>query len=72
MDSNTKQKRTYVRSALICFACTAVCIGIDIRNFIRAGHLYFNFEIGVSIIMYAMLIFMGVRAIRKSKEVQDQ
>ncbi len=67
MDSESKQRRVYIRNAVICFVCTAVCIGIDIRNFIKAGHLYFNLEIGISCLLYVLLIFMGVRAIRKLK-----
>lgn len=65
MDSVTKQRRIYVRNAMICFLCTAICIGIDIRNFIKAGHLYFNLEIGISCLLYALLIYMGIRAVRK-------
>lgn len=65
MDSDTKQRRIYIRNAVICFLCTAICIGIDIRNFIKAGHLYFNIEIGISCLLYALLIYMGIRAVRK-------
>lgn len=65
MDSDTKQRRIYVRNAMICFLCTAICIVIDIRNFIKAGHLYFNLEIGISCLLYALLIYMGIRAVRK-------
>ena len=67
MDSESKQRRVYIRNAAVCFICTAVCIGIDIRNFIKAGHLYFNIEIGISCLLYALLIFMGIHAIRKIK-----
>ena len=67
MDSETKQRRVYIRSAVVCFLCTAVCIGIDVRNFIRAGHLYLNLQIGISCLLYALLIFMGIRALRKAR-----
>jgi hypothetical protein len=62
-----QERRIYIRSAVICFACTAVCIGIDIRNFIYAGHFYFNWNIGISIVIYILLILCGIRALRKAK-----
>lgn len=67
MDSESRQRRVYIRNAVICFVCTIVCIGIDIWNFIKAGHLYFNLEIGISCLLYVLLIFMGIRAIHKLK-----
>lgn len=59
----------YIRNALVCFACTAVCISIDIRNFIQAGHFYINWNIGLSFALYIVLIFMGIRAVKKAKEL---
>lgn len=70
MDSNEKQRRLYVRNALICFACTASCIGIDIRNFIQAGQFYFNWNIGLSFALYIVLIFLGIRSIKKARKMK--
>lgn len=34
MDFEAREKRKYIRNALLSFVCTAVCIGIDI---VRSG-----------------------------------
>lgn len=69
MDANEKQRRLYIRNALICFACTAVCISIDIRTFIQEGHFSLNWNTGLSFALYIVLILMGVRAIKKYREL---
>lgn len=63
MNSAEKQKRVYIRNALLSFICTAICIFIDIRNFVSAGHIFFNWKLGVSYLLYIALIFMGIRAV---------
>lgn len=69
MNSNEKQKRMYIRNALLSFICTAVCLVIDIRGFVLAGHLYFNWRLGVSYLLYIVLIAMGIRAVKKAREL---
>jgi hypothetical protein len=72
MDSKNKERRRYIRSAVVCFVCTAVCIGIDVRNFIYAGHIYFNWNIGFSIVMYIVLILCGIWALKKAKDKNNE
>jgi hypothetical protein len=67
-ESKEKERRVYMRNALVCFACTAVCIAIDIRNFINAGHFYFTWGLALSCVIYLLFILMGIRAIKKWKE----
>lgn len=69
MNANEKQRRIYTRNALVCFACTAVCIAIDIQNFMRVG-FYFNWNIGLSFALYIVLIILGIRAVKKSRELK--
>lgn len=66
MNSRKRERRSYIRSAVLSFGCTAVCIGIDIYNFIRAGRIYVDWKIAVSVVIYILLIFLGIRAIKKA------
>lgn len=72
MNSNEKQKRMYIRNAILSFVCTAVCIAIDIRGFLAAGHLYFNWKLGVSYVLYIALIAMGIRAVKKARQLSRE
>lgn len=71
MNASDKQRRSYYRSAMICFICTAVCIGIDIRDFWYAGQIYFTWKTGVSFALYVLLILMGIRALHKARKRAD-
>lgn len=68
MNADGKEKRMYIRNAVVCFVCTAVCIGIDIRNFYNAGGFYFSWNFAISIVLYILLIAAGIRAVKKAKE----
>ena len=68
MNADSKEKRMYIRNAVVCFVCTAVCIGIDIRNFCIAGRLYFNWNLAISIVLYILLIIAGIRAVKKARQ----
>lgn len=72
MNSREKQKRIYIRNALLSFICTAVCIGIDIRSFVLAGRVFFNWKLGVSYVLYIILIAMGIRAVIKAKQLNAE
>lgn len=72
MNWNEKQKRIYIRNALLSFICTAVCIGIDIRSFVLAGRVFFNWKLGVSYVLYIILIAMGIRAVIKAKQLNAE
>lgn len=64
---NQREKQTYFRSAAVCFVCVAACIFLDIRKFLSAGHLIIDWEFGISLLLYVVLIFLGIRSIRKGK-----
>lgn len=70
MDSQNKTLRVYQRNVLISFLCVAVCIGIDIRNFIQNRSITFTWQLAVSIIVYILLILMGIRSIKKIREIK--
>lgn len=72
MNSRDKQRHLYIRNAALSFGCTAVCIGVDIRNFIMAGHFYLNWNIGISIVIYVVLIMLGIRAVKKIRELKKE
>lgn len=72
MDSNTRQRRIYLYNAVVCFVCTAVCIGIDIHKIITTGRIELSPELGISCALYALLIFLGIRAIRKYRNFNSE
>ena len=55
MDFEAREKRKYIRNALLSFVCTAVCIGIDIRSFWRHGGFYMTWQLAVSFASRRML-----------------
>lgn len=61
MDFEAREKRKYIRNALLSFVCTAVCIGIDIRSFWRHGRFLYDVAAGGTFVLYVILIFMGIR-----------
>ncbi len=69
MDSREREKRAYIRNAMVSFICVIVCLSVDIRSFIRVGRVYFTWHLGVSYILYALLIFMGIRAVKKARSI---
>ncbi len=71
MNSNDMKRHSYIRNAFVCFICTAVCIAMDVRNFIDAGGFYWDWNIGLSIVLYVVLIGLGIRLIRKSKQQKE-
>ncbi len=72
MNSKERQKHIYIRNALLSFLCTAVCIGIDIRSFVLAGRIFFNWKLGLSYVLYIILICMGIRAVMKAKQLKEE
>ena len=72
MDFEAREKRKYIRNALLSFVCTAVCIGIDIRSFWRHGGFYMTWQLAVSFVLYVILNFMGIRAVKKARELSKK
>jgi len=72
MDSKTQQHRLYIRNALICFVCTAVCIVIDVRHFITVGKFYFNWQLGLSFVAYILLTLWGIRNFLKARNLKKE
>jgi len=71
MDAETRQRRTYIRNAILSFVITGICLGVDIKSFYVNGGFYMNWKMGVSFVLYALLIFMGIRAIKKAKDLKN-
>lgn len=65
--SEQKEQRSFTRAAIICFACVILCLVFDIQKFYKAGHIIFDLEFFLSILLYALLIFLGIRSFRKAK-----
>lgn len=59
MDFEAREKRKYIRNALLSFVCTAVCIGIDIRSFWRHGGFYMTWQLAVSFVLYVIFDLYG-------------
>lgn len=72
MEAREKERRVYIRNAVVCFVCTAICIGIDIKNFYTAGGFYVNTNIIVSFVLYILLIFAGIRAVKQAKKCRNE
>lgn len=70
--SNEREKQSYYRTACVCFICIAACLFFDIRKFISAGHIILDWELGISLILYVLLLFLGIRSIHKGKEKGKQ
>ncbi|MCR5690659.1 MAG: hypothetical protein K6G62_00365 [Eubacterium sp.] len=70
MDADTRQRRTYIRNAILSFVITGICIGIDIKSFYINGGFYMNWKMAVSFVLYGLLIFMGIRAIKKARDLK--
>lgn len=65
--SEQKEQRRYVRTALICFSCLVLCLIFDIQKFYKLGRIVFDLEFFISLVLYALLIFLGIRSLRKSR-----
>lgn len=65
-----RETSIYHRNALICFLCVGVCLFFDIQKYIQAGHFYFDWNIILSVVLYALLIYLGVRSIRKARKTK--
>lgn len=61
----------YHRNALICFICVGACLVFDIQKYIRAGHFYWDWNTALSVVLYALLIFLGVRSLRKARKIKQ-
>lgn len=70
MDSREKLRRVYIRNAILSFVCTFVCIIIDIRAIVVQHESILTWKMGVSVLLYILLIIMGTRAIKKIKELK--
>lgn len=66
--SKEREARSYQRAAVICFICVAVCLFWDIRRYVLAGRIIFDVEFFISLLLYAILVFLGIRSIRKGKK----
>lgn len=66
--SNEREIHSYYRTALVCFVCIAACLFFDIRKFILAGHIIFDLELVISLFLYALLLVLGIRSLRKGKK----
>lgn len=66
--SEQRERRSYTRAAMICFACVIICLVFDIQKFYKAGHIIFDLEFFISIIVYVLLVFLGIRSLRKGKK----
>lgn len=66
--SKEREARSYQRAAVICFICVAVCLFYDIRRYVLAGRIIFDVEFFISLLLYAVLVFLGIRSIRKGKK----
>ena len=65
--SNEREVHSYYRTAFVCFLCLAACLFFDIRKYILASRILFDVEFFVSLLLYVLLIFLGIRSIRKGK-----
>ena len=45
---------------------------IDIRSFWRHGGFYMTWQLAVSFVLYVILIFMGIRAVKKARELSKK
>lgn len=70
--SHEREGHSYYRTALVCFVCIAACLFFDIRKFILAGHIIFDWELVISLLLYVLLLLLGIRAIRKGKKKKTQ
>lgn len=66
--SKEREARSYQRTAVICFICVAVCLFWDIRRYMLAGRIIIDTEFFISLLLYAVLVFLGIRSIRKGKK----
>ena len=65
--SNEREVHSYYRTAFVCFLCLAACLFFDIRKYILAGRILFDVEFFISLLLYVLLVFLGIRSIRKGK-----
>lgn len=70
MNSIEKERRLYTRTIILSFALVVVCIGVDIYRYIQ-GTLTFNTEFALSLVLYGILIFLGIRSIRKRRALKE-
>ena len=66
--SKEREARSYQRAAVICFICVAVCLFYDIRRYVLAGRIVFDVEFFISLLLYVVLIFLGIRSVRKGRK----
>lgn len=67
-----RESGLYHRNALICFICVGVCLAFDLQKYIRAGHFYWDWSIALSVVLYALLIFLGVRSLKKARRIKEK
>ena len=72
MNSRERQRRVYIRNAMLSFICVAVCLVIDIRSFVLRGGIYFTWQLGISYVLYVLLVFLGIRAVKKAREYKKE
>lgn len=70
--SAERENRLHYRTALVCFVCIALCIYLDVQKYMRAGSFYLDWSFALSILLYLVLLFLGVRALRKGKKEQEE
>ena len=70
--SKEREARSYQRAAVICFICVAVCLFWDIRRYVLAGRIVFDVEFFISLLLYAVLIFLGIRSVRKGRKRKEE
>lgn len=69
MKSSTERESSmHYRTALVCFVCIALCIYLDVQKYIRAGSFYLDWNFALSILLYVVLAFLGIHALRKGKK----
>lgn len=73
MKSSTERESSmHYRTALVCFVCIALCIYLDVQKYMRAGSFYLDWNFAFSILLYLVLLFLGIRALRKGKKGKEE
>ncbi len=65
--SSERESGSYTRAALVCFVCIIACLVLDVKKYIRYG-FSLDWDFALSIVLYLILIFLGVRAFRKGRK----
>lgn len=69
--SQEREIHSYNRAAFICFLCIAACLFFDIRTYILAGRIIFDFDFFSSLLLYTVLTILAIRSIRKGKKLKE-